>query len=71
MALTQLAPPYPVFTDKNGDPLDNGYLYFGVVDLNPETNPDPSLLRQRSSHSPWHSPYGHQTAIQCVTAHLR
>jgi hypothetical protein len=39
MALIQLAPPYPVFTDKNGDPLDNGYLYFGVVDLNPETNP--------------------------------
>jgi hypothetical protein len=39
MALTQLAPPYPVFTDKNGDPLDNGYLYFGVVELNPETNP--------------------------------
>jgi hypothetical protein len=39
MATIQLAPPYPVFTDKNGDPLDNGYLYFGVVDLNPETNP--------------------------------
>jgi hypothetical protein len=39
MALIQLAPPYPVFTDKNGDPLDNGYLYFGVVDKNPETNP--------------------------------
>ena len=39
MALIQLAPPYPVFTDKNGDPLDNGYLYFGVIDLNPETNP--------------------------------
>ena len=39
MALTQLAPPYPVFTDKNGDPLDNGYLYFGEVDKNPETNP--------------------------------
>jgi hypothetical protein len=39
MALIQLAPPYPVFTDKNGDPLDNGYLYFGVVNLNPETNP--------------------------------
>jgi hypothetical protein len=39
MALIQLAPPYPVFTDKNGDPLDNGYLYFGVVGLNPETNP--------------------------------
>jgi hypothetical protein len=39
MALTQLAPPYPIFTDKNGDPLDNGYLYFGVVNQNPETNP--------------------------------
>ena len=39
MALTQLAPPYPIFTDKNGDPLDNGYLYFGVAGLNPETNP--------------------------------
>ena len=39
MSLTQLAPPYPIFTDKNGDPLDAGYLYFGVVNLNPETNP--------------------------------
>lgn len=39
MPLTQLAPPYPIFTDKNGDPLDAGFLYFGVVDLNPETNP--------------------------------
>ena len=38
MALTQLAPPYPIFTDKNGDPLDNGYLYFGEVNKNPETN---------------------------------
>lgn len=39
MALTQLAPPYPIFTDKNGDPLDNGYLYFGVAGKNPETHP--------------------------------
>lgn len=39
MALKQLAPPYPIFTDKSGDPLDNGYLYFGEVDKNPETNP--------------------------------
>jgi hypothetical protein len=39
MTLTQLAPPYPIFTDKNGDPLDAGYLYFGVANLNPETNP--------------------------------
>ena len=39
MALTQLAPPYPIFTDKNGDPLDAGYLYFGAANQNPETNP--------------------------------
>lgn len=39
MPLIQLAPPYPIFTDKNGDPLDAGFLYFGVVNLNPETNP--------------------------------
>jgi hypothetical protein len=39
MPLTQLAPPYPIFTDKNGDPLDAGYLYFGEPNLNPETNP--------------------------------
>ena len=39
MPLTQLAPPYPIFTDKNGSPLDAGYLYFGEVNKNPETNP--------------------------------
>ena len=39
MTLTQLAPPYPIFTDKSGAPLDNGYLYFGAANLNPETNP--------------------------------
>ena len=39
MTLNQLAPPYPIFTDKSGSPLDNGYLYFGTAGLNPETNP--------------------------------
>lgn len=39
MPLTQLAPPYPIFTDKNGDPLDAGYLYFGAANQNPETSP--------------------------------
>jgi hypothetical protein len=39
MPLTQLTPPYPIFTDKNGSPLDAGYLYFGTANLNPETNP--------------------------------
>jgi hypothetical protein len=39
MPLTQLAPPYPIFTGKNGDPLDAGFLYFGVAGKNPETHP--------------------------------
>lgn len=39
MSLVQLAPPFPIFTDKSGRPLDDGYLYFGVVNLNPETDP--------------------------------
>lgn len=39
MPLTQLAPPYPIFTDNNGEPLDAGYLYFGEDNQNPETNP--------------------------------
>ena len=39
MSLTQLAPPYPIFTDKNGDPLDAGFLYFGEINQNPETHP--------------------------------
>lgn len=39
MSLNQIAPPYPVFTDLDGTPLDNGYLYIGEVSLNPETNP--------------------------------
>jgi hypothetical protein len=39
MPLTQLAPPYPIFTDKNGDPLDAGFIYFGEPNQNPETSP--------------------------------
>ena len=50
MGLTQLSTPYPVFTDKNGTPLDNGYVYFGVINDNPETAPiqvyfDPGLTQ--------------------------
>lgn len=39
MTATQLAPPYPIWTDKDGSPLDNGFLYFGAQGQNPETNP--------------------------------
>lgn len=39
MTALQVAPPYPIFTDANGLPLDNGFVYIGEPNLNPETNP--------------------------------
>ena len=35
--------PYSQYFDKNGDPLDSGYVYFGVPDANPETSPIPAF----------------------------
>lgn len=31
--------PFPTFTDVDGSPLDNGSIYFGTVNGNPETSP--------------------------------
>ena len=31
--------PFPVFNDRNGQPLDNGYVWIGVPNLPPQTNP--------------------------------
>jgi hypothetical protein len=31
--------PYKVFTDRSGQPLEEGYIYIGVEGLNPQTNP--------------------------------
>lgn len=39
MALTQVTGPYPIFTDLDGSPLDDGYLYIGAANQDPETNP--------------------------------
>lgn len=39
MALTQVTGPYPIFTDLDGTPLDDGYLYIGEINEDPETNP--------------------------------
>lgn len=54
MTLAQIQTPYPVFTDKDGKPLDDGYVFFGVPNLNPETNPiavfyDPGLTEPAPS----------------------
>lgn len=39
MAALLLSSAFPVFTDKNGNPLEDGYIYIGTQNLNPETNP--------------------------------
>lgn len=39
MTILAAGQPFPLYFDKNGDVLDSGYLYFGAVNLNPETNP--------------------------------
>jgi hypothetical protein len=39
MALTQVTGPYPIFTDLDGTPLDDGYLYIGEINEDPEQNP--------------------------------
>lgn len=31
--------PFPVFQDRDGQPLENGYVWIGVANLNPQTNP--------------------------------
>jgi hypothetical protein len=36
---TLIQPPFPVFTDIDGDPLNDGFIYIGVANLNPIANP--------------------------------
>jgi hypothetical protein len=39
MAALSIQVPYPVFYDRDGQPLDNGNIYIGVANLDPVTNP--------------------------------
>lgn len=39
MAALSIQVPYPVFYDRDGDPLDNGNIYIGVANLDPVANP--------------------------------
>jgi hypothetical protein len=34
-----IQPPYPVVNDTDGQPLENGYIWIGTANLNPQTNP--------------------------------
>jgi hypothetical protein len=39
VSTTNIVPPFPVFTDSAGAPLDNGFVYVGTANLNPVSNP--------------------------------
>lgn len=39
MTLTAVVPPFPLFTDRDGAPLDAGFIYVGVASMNPVSHP--------------------------------
>lgn len=39
MSAFSISEPFPTFSNRNGQPLEAGYLYFGVAGLDPVTNP--------------------------------
>ena len=39
MSTIEVNPPYPAFAGADGQPLENGYIWIGAVNLNPQVNP--------------------------------
>jgi hypothetical protein len=39
MSTIEVQPPYPAFAGADGLPLENGYIWVGTVNLNPQVNP--------------------------------
>lgn len=39
MSALSIRPPYPAFAGADGQPLENGYIWIGTVNLNPQVNP--------------------------------
>ncbi len=39
MSTIEVKPPYPAFAGADGQPLENGYIWIGTVNLSPQTNP--------------------------------
>lgn len=39
MLFTEISPPFKIFTSLSGTPLENGSIYIGVANQNPEVNP--------------------------------
>ena len=39
MTALSIQPPYPIFTEFDGSPLENGFVYIGTANLDPVANP--------------------------------
>lgn len=39
MATRSISPSYPIYTEKDGTPLEDGYVYIGAINQNPEEVP--------------------------------
>jgi hypothetical protein len=39
MSALSIQVPFPVFQDRDGQPLENGYIWIGTANLSPQTNP--------------------------------
>jgi hypothetical protein len=39
MSALSIQPTYPIFTDSDGEPLENGYVWIGIANLDPQINP--------------------------------
>jgi hypothetical protein len=39
MTALSIQPPFPIFTDTDGSPLENGYVWLGTANLDPQANP--------------------------------
>jgi hypothetical protein len=39
MSALSIQPTFPIFTDIDGQPLEDGYIFIGATNLNPQTNP--------------------------------
>jgi hypothetical protein len=39
MSVLSITSPFPTFTDIDGQPLNDGYIFVGVANLDPQTNP--------------------------------
>lgn len=39
MSTIEVNPPYSAFAGADGQPLENGYIWIGAVNLNPQVNP--------------------------------